>query len=82
MVRVRENDISGVCDGRFVKDDSTCLDEVDRKELGTLLEDDTQANGLVADWVAVKQACNKIDRRHRWLDDIDLVRPSIEKSKV
>ena len=27
----REN-ISGVCDRRFVEDDSTCLDEVDRKE--------------------------------------------------
>ena len=35
----------------------------DRKELGTLLEDDTQTNGLEADWVAVKQACNKIDKR-------------------
>ena len=57
------------------------VDIKDRRELGTLLEDDTQANGLVADWVAVKQACNKIDRRHRWLDDIDLVRPSVEKSK-
>ena len=57
------------------------MDMKDRRELGTLLEDDTQANGLVADWVAVKQACNKIDKRHQWLDDIDLVRPSVEKSK-
>ena len=32
MVQVRESDISGVCDGRFVEDDSTCLYEVDRKE--------------------------------------------------
>ena len=38
------------------------VDMKDRRELGTLLEDDTQENELVADWVAVKQACNKIDK--------------------
>ena len=35
----------------------------------------------MADWVAVKQACNKIDKRRRWLDEIDLVGPSVEKLK-
>ena len=54
------------------------VDMKDTRELGTLLEDDTQANGLLADWVAVKQACNKIDKRRRWLDEIDLVEPSKE----
>ena len=57
------------------------VDMKDRRELGTLLEDDTQANGLLANWVAVKQVCNKIDKRRRWLEEIDLVGPSIEKSK-
>ena len=29
VVRLRESNIGGVRDGRFVEDDSTCLDEVD-----------------------------------------------------
>ena len=57
------------------------VDMKDRRELGTLLEDDTQANGLLADWTTVKLACNKLSKRRQWLDDIDLVRPSVEKSK-
>ena len=57
------------------------VDMKDRRELGTLLEDDTQVNGLVADWAAVKRVCNKIDRRHQWLEDIDLVRSNIEKTR-
>mgnify|MGYP000170286128 FL=1 len=56
------------------------VDMKDRRELGILLEDDTQANGLVADWAAVKRACNKIDRRRQWLDGIDLVRTSVGKT--
>ena len=34
------------------------VDIKDRTELGTLLEDDTHANELVADLVVVKRACN------------------------
>ena len=49
--------------------------------MGTLLEDDTQTNGLLVDWTVVKLACNKLDKCRRWLDDIDLVRPSVEKSQ-
>ena len=40
--------------------------------MGTLLEDDTQANGLVVDWIAVKRACNRLDKRGQWVDDTDL----------
>ena len=53
----------------------------DRRELGTLLEDDTQANGLVADWVAVKRACNRLDKHRQWVDDTDLAGPSAEKTR-
>ena len=31
------------------------MDAKDRRELGNLLEDETQPNGLVADWAAVKK---------------------------
>ena len=57
------------------------VDMKDRRELGTLLEDDTQANGLVADWVAVKRACNRLDKRRQWVDDTDLAGPSVEKTR-
>ena len=53
----------------------------DRRELGTLLEDDTQGNGVVADWVAVKRACNRLDKRRQWVDDTDLAGPSVEKTR-
>ena len=49
------------------------VDMKNRRELGTLLEDDTQANGLVADWIVVKRACNRLDKRRQWVDDTDLV---------
>ena len=52
-----------------------------RRELGTLLEDDTQMNGLVTDWSAVKQACNKLDRCCQGLYDIDFIGLSIEKTR-
>ena len=55
------------------------VDMKDRRELGTLLEDDTQANGLVVDWVAVKRACNRLDKRCQWVDDTNLAGPSTEK---
>ena len=35
------------------------VDMKDKQELGTLLEDDTQENGLVADWIVVKRSCNR-----------------------
>ena len=53
----------------------------DRRELGTLLEDDTQENRLVADWVAVKRACNRLDKHRQWVDDTNLVEPSLEKTR-
>ena len=53
----------------------------DRRELDTLLEDDTQANGLVADWVAVKRVCNWLDKRCQWVDDTDFAGPSVEKTR-
>ena len=40
--------------------------------MGTLLEDDTQANGLVAGWITVKRACNRLDKHRQWVDDTDL----------
>ena len=57
------------------------VDMKDRRELGTLLEDDTQANGLVADWVAVKRACNRLDKCCQWVNDTDLARPRVEKMR-
>ena len=48
------------------------VDMKDRRELGTLLEDDTKANGLVADWIVVKWTCNRLDKRRQWVDDTDL----------
>ena len=49
--------------------------------MGTLLEDDTEVNGLVTNWTAVKVACNKLNKRHQWLHGIDLVGLSIEKTR-
>ena len=49
--------------------------------MGTLLEDDTQANGLVTNWTVVKVTCNKLNKRCQWLDEIDLVGLSIEKTR-
>ena len=57
------------------------VDMKDRRELGTLLEDDTEVNGLVTNWTAVKVACNKLNKRRQWLDGIDLVGLSIEKTR-
>ena len=44
----------------------------DRRELGTLLEDETQPNGLITDWVEVRRACDWFDKRCQWLDDFDI----------
>jgi hypothetical protein len=47
------------------------VDAKDRRELGSLLEDETQPNGLVADLATVKKACNRLDKRRQWLEDAD-----------
>jgi hypothetical protein len=38
------------------------VDAKDRRELGSLLEDETQPNGLVANWAAMKKACNRLNK--------------------
>jgi hypothetical protein len=38
------------------------VDTKDRRELGSLLEDEMQPNGLVADWATMKKACNYLDK--------------------
>ena len=39
------------------------VDTKDRRELGSLLEDESQPNGLVTNWAVVKRACNRLDKR-------------------
>jgi hypothetical protein len=60
------------------------VDAKDRRELGSLLEDEKQPNGLVADWATVKRACNRLDKRRQWLDDADAesAQPQSWKKKV
>ena len=58
------------------------VDMKDRRELGTLLEDDTEVNGLVTNWTAVKVACKKLNKRRQWLDGIDLAIEKTRPSKV
>ena len=41
------------------------VDAKDRRELGNFLEDETQPNGLVADWAAVKKACSRLDKHQQ-----------------
>jgi hypothetical protein len=54
----------------------------DRRELGSLLEDETQPKGLVADRAAMKKACNRLDKRQQWLEDADseTVQPQLWKT--
>ena len=33
----------------------------------------------MTDWIAVKRACNRLDKHRQWLDDTDLAGPSVEK---
>ena len=49
--------------------------------MGTLLAQDTQANGLVTDWVTVKRACNRLNKRRQWVDDTDLAGSTGEKTR-
>ena len=41
------------------------VDAKDRRELGSLLEDETQPNGLITDWVVVKRAYDQFDKCRR-----------------
>ena len=43
------------------------MDAKDRWELGNLLEDRTQLNGLIMDWVAVRIACDWFNKQRKWL---------------
>jgi hypothetical protein len=45
------------------------VDVKDRRELGSLLEDEMQPNGPMADWAVVKKACNRLDKRRQWHED-------------
>jgi hypothetical protein len=57
------------------------VDAKDRRELGSLLEDEKQPNGLVTDWATVKRACNRLDKRRQWLEDADAESPQPQSSK-
>jgi hypothetical protein len=48
------------------------VDTKDRRELGSLLEDETQPNGLVVDWAAVKKACSRLDKRRQWIEEANV----------
>jgi hypothetical protein len=48
------------------------VDVKDRLELGNLLEDETQTNGLVSDWTLVKKTCNHLDKGCQWLEETDV----------
>ena len=51
-----------VLDGDKVLSFLKAVDTKDWLELGSLLEDETQPNGLVADWATVKKACKRLDK--------------------
>jgi hypothetical protein len=58
------------------------VDTKDRRELRSLLEDDTQPNGLVADWAAVKKACSRLDKRRQWLEEAFVESPQLWRRKA
>jgi hypothetical protein len=58
------------------------VDAKDRRELGNLLEDETQPNGLVADWAAVKKACGYLDKHRQWLEEADMEGPQSWRRKA
>ena len=73
-------------DQRLLEEDKSLyflkvVDMKDRRELGTLLKDDTQANGLVTYWIAVKRVCSRLNKRRQWVDDTDLAGLSVEKMR-
>jgi hypothetical protein len=50
--------------------------------LGSLLEDETQPNGLLADGVAVKKACSYLDKHQQWLEEVDVESPQAWRRKA
>ena len=58
------------------------MDSKDQRELGNFLEDETQPNGLVADWVAVKKACSRLDKRRQWQEETDMENPQSWRRKA
>ena len=58
------------------------VDAKDRRELGSLLEDEAQPNGLVSEWATVKKACNCLDKRHQWLEEIDEENAQVPRRKA
>jgi hypothetical protein len=58
------------------------VDSKDRRELGSLLEDETQPNGLVADWAAVKKACSRLDKCQQWMEEADVESPQPWRRKA
>ena len=58
------------------------VDTKDRRELGSLLEDESQPNGLVTNWAVVKRACNRLDKRREWLDEADVEKVQSARRKA
>ena len=52
------------------------------RELGSLLEDETQPNGFVADCAAVKKVCSRLDKRRQWQEETDMEDPQSWRRKV
>jgi hypothetical protein len=61
------------------------LKAVDTKywqELGSLLEDETQPNNLIADWAVVNKACSRFDKLRQWLEEADVESPQAWRRKA
>ena len=58
------------------------VDAKDRRELDNFLEDETQPNGLVADWAAVKKACSRLDKRRQREEENNMENPQSWKMKA
>ena len=54
----------------------------EHRELGGLLEDETQTNDLVADWATVKKACSRLDKHRQWLHEADMENPKSWRRKA
>ena len=70
------------CEGDKVLYFLKAMDVKDRRELGSLLEDETQPNGLITDWVVVRKACDRFNNWRRWLDDSDMAGPIVQRRKA
>ena len=58
------------------------MDAKDQRELGNFLEDETQPNGLVADWAAVKKACSCLDKRRQREEETNMENSQSWRMKV